>query len=161
MPNNPVISIVTPSFNQDQFLEQTISSVLGQGYTNLEYIIIDGGSTDNSVDIIRKYSNSLTFWKSERDQGQSDAINQGFQRATGDIVAWINSDDYYLPGILLKIIEYFERHPQVDIVYGDLQVIDPSGNFLGVKKVVAYDYFSALFAGSVVPHLLHFSGAGY
>lgn len=94
----PKISIVTPSFNQAQYIEETIRSVLLQGYPNLEYIIIDGGSTDGSVEIIKKYEPWLTYWISEPDRGQSHAINKGFSTSTGDIIAWINSDDYYLPG---------------------------------------------------------------
>jgi glycosyltransferase involved in cell wall biosynthesis len=89
----PKITIVTPSFNQGEFLEETIQSVLNQGYPNLEYIIIDGGSTDKSVDIISKYSKELSYWVSEKDNGQSEAINKGFRKATGEIVTWLNSDD--------------------------------------------------------------------
>ena len=96
----PRITIVTPSYNQGAYLEETIRSVLLQQYPNLEYIVIDGGSTDNSVDIIRKYAHQLTYWESQPDRGQSHAINKGFARATGDIMGWINSDDGMLPGAL-------------------------------------------------------------
>lgn len=101
------ISIITPSFNQGQFIEQTIDSVLSQNYNNLEYIIIDGGSTDNSVEIIKKYEKYLHYWVSEKDNGQSDAINKGLKLATGDIFNWLNSDDYYEPSTFKKINEYF------------------------------------------------------
>lgn len=108
--NYPKISIITPSYNQGKYLEDTILSVLGQNYPNLEYIIIDGGSTDNSVEIIKKYEPQLTSWISEKDNGQSDAINKGFTKATGEILAWLNSDDMYMPGVLNKITSYFDKH---------------------------------------------------
>ncbi len=103
------ISIITPSYNQGCFLEDTILSVLGQGYPNLEYIVIDGGSTDNSLEIIKKYQSKLTYWQSEKDDGQAQAINKGFSIAKGDIIGWLNSDDMYLPGALNFIAEIFNK----------------------------------------------------
>src|SRR5262249_15039371 len=99
----PKISVITPSYNQAKFIEQTIRSVLLQGYPNLEYVIIDGGSSDGSVEIIRKYEPWLAYWASEQDRGQSHAINKGFERATGEVLCWLNSDDYYLPNALLTV----------------------------------------------------------
>lgn len=115
----PKISVVTPSYNQGEYLERTIVSVLNQNYPNLEYIIIDGGSTDNSVAVIKSYEEYLSFWVSERDQGQAQAINKGFSQATGTISAWLNSDDVYLPGTLEKIGTFFRDHPLADLVYGN------------------------------------------
>jgi glycosyltransferase involved in cell wall biosynthesis len=115
----PKISIVTPSFNQGQFLEETIRSVLDQNYSNLEYIIIDGGSTDDSVDVIRRYESQITSWVSEKDRGQVHAINKGIEQTTGDIFGFVNSDDLYLPGTLQTVGEYFAAHPQSEWVCGD------------------------------------------
>jgi glycosyltransferase involved in cell wall biosynthesis len=120
----PKVSIITPSFNQGEFLEETIRSVLLQGYPNLEYIIIDGGSNDNSVEIIKKYDTWLTYWVSEPDRGQSHAINKGFKRATGDVIAWLNSDDTYMPDTLFKVVNYLINHPLKSIVYGSALFID-------------------------------------
>jgi glycosyltransferase involved in cell wall biosynthesis len=110
----PKISIVTPSFNQGDFLEETILSVLSQKYPNLEYIIIDGGSTDNSIEIISKYKDQLAYWVSERDTGQYEAINKGFAKSTGEIMAWINSDDKYMPWCFQLVSEIFRELPEVE-----------------------------------------------
>lgn len=110
----PKITIVTPSFNQEEFLEQTICSVLNQGYPNLEYIIMDGGSSDNSINIIKKYEKHLAYWVSEKDGGQYDAINKGFSRGTGDIMAWLNSDDMHCPWTLRTVGEVFSQFPEID-----------------------------------------------
>lgn len=110
----PKISIVSPSFNQGVFLEDTILSILNQGYSNLEYVIIDGGSSDDSIDIIKKHENRLTYWGSEQDEGQYHAINKGFSHATGEVMAWLNSDDMYLPWTLQCVGEIFASYPEVE-----------------------------------------------
>jgi len=129
----PRVSLVTPSYNQGKFIEETIRSVLLQGYPNLEYMIIDGGSTDESLDIIRQYEPWLAYWVSEPDRGQSHAINKGFRRASGDIIAYLNSDDMYLPGALCEGVQFLAEHKDVDIVYGDCRVVDKESQtiFLG------------------------------
>jgi len=120
----PKVSVVTPSFNQAEFLERTMRSVLDQGYPNLEYIVIDGGSTDGSVDIIRKYADRLAYWVSEPDRGQVDAINKGLRRATGAWVAWQNSDDVFFPGTFEQLAEAAAKHPEVDLIIGNMMIID-------------------------------------
>ncbi|MBI5885223.1 MAG: glycosyltransferase [Deltaproteobacteria bacterium] len=119
----PRISVITPSFNQGRFIERTIESVLGQGYPNLEYIVVDGGSTDETVSILRRYEPRLA-WTSEKDKGQSDAINKGISRATGEIVAYINSDDVYEPGALERVAAYFTANPSVMWLTGRCRIID-------------------------------------
>jgi glycosyltransferase involved in cell wall biosynthesis len=130
----PKISIITPSFNQDKYIEETIRSVLLQGYPNLEYIIIDGGSKDGSVDIIKKYDKWLTYWVSETDEGQTNAINKGFKKSTGDILAWINSDDYYLANAFNQVIEFININPSIDLFYGDLFLLDEIGGASEILK---------------------------
>ena len=128
----PKISIITPSYNQASFLEETIRSVLLQGYPNLEYIIIDGKSTDGSVDIIKKYDSWITFWVSESDKGQSQAINKGLSHSTGDIVAWLNSDDIYKLNIFEEVANIMWRKNRTifPIIYGDCDVINESGQLI-------------------------------
>lgn len=125
------ISIITPSFNQGKYIDKTIRSVLEQDYSNFEYIIMDGGSTDGTIDVVKKYEQQLTFWKSEKDRGQVNAINKGIIQSTGEIIGWINSDDYYEEGALSLIANYFELHPEVDIVYGNSDIIDAKNNKIG------------------------------
>ncbi len=107
----PLVSIITPSFNQADYLEATIRSVLEQDYPSLEYIIIDGGSTDGSTEIIQRHSNRLAYWISEPDKGQTEAINKGFFLARGEILAWLNSDDYYLPEVFHTVMQAVQAHP--------------------------------------------------
>jgi glycosyltransferase involved in cell wall biosynthesis len=128
---HPRISIITPSFNQAQFLERTICSVLDQQYPNLEYFVMDGGSTDGSVEIIRKYEKHLTSWISEKDAGQTDAINKGLSRCTGDIVAYINSDDVYLPNTLHHIAKLMSGPNAANWVIGQCRQIDENDKDLG------------------------------
>jgi len=125
----PKISIVTPSYNQGQFIEQTIKSVLNQGYPNLEYILIDGGSTDETLEIINKYESNLTYWISEKDEGQANAINKGLRKCNGDIFNWLNSDDYYEPLALYKVAKTFINH-DCDIVSAREKHFDDIGNLI-------------------------------
>lgn len=126
-----LISIVTPSYNQARYIEQTIKSVLSQDYPRIEYLIVDGGSTDGSQNIIKKYEDKLGWWVSEKDRGQTDAINKGFARARGDVLAWINSDDTYEPGAVTAAVAYLRDHPEVGMVYGDCNFINESGKVIG------------------------------
>ena len=131
----PRISIVTPSFNQGDYLERTIRSVLLQGYPSLEYIIIDGGSTDESLDIIRKYEPWIDFWLSETDRGQSHAINKGMEKATGDLLSWLNSDDWFLPGALFKMARAYLEDPSVGVVYGQGHIVNKEGKIIYTPKL--------------------------
>jgi len=130
MSNTPLVTIVTPSFNQARFLEQTMRSVLEQDYPNIEYMVVDGGSTDGSVELIKKYSDRLTWWVSEKDAGQAEAINKGFTRAKGEIIAWVNSDDFYMPGAVSNAVKALMDHPEAGFVYGNVQVVDKDEKIL-------------------------------
>jgi glycosyltransferase involved in cell wall biosynthesis len=131
----PRITIITPSFNQGEFIEETILSVLNQNYPNLEYVIVDGGSTDNTLDIIKKYDNRIDWWVSESDRGQSHAINKGLARATGDIINWINSDDLIFPGALYRVADCFQRHRgEVHLMVGEHARISANGRILKISS---------------------------
>lgn len=130
----PKISIVTPSYNQAEFIEETLVSVISQGYPNLEYIVIDGGSTDGSVDIIKKYEKYLAYWVSEPDNGHADALNKGFSRATGEIMAWINSDDKYYSWTFTTVAEVFNAHQDINWIVGLYSNYDRKGRLTSVRS---------------------------
>lgn len=135
-----LVSIVTPSYNQARYLEETMRSVLEQDYPHIEYMVVDGGSTDGSREIIEKYADRLAWWVSEKDRGQTDAINKGFARAQGEVLAWLNSDDTYQPGAIREAVEFLRANPQVGLVYGDANYIDEHGRVIGRFPVAQTDY---------------------
>jgi glycosyltransferase involved in cell wall biosynthesis len=137
-----LISIVTPSFNEGPFIAETLDSVVGQDYKNIEYIVIDGASTDRSVEIIGRYAERLSYWESTPDRGQSHAINKGFEHAHGPILTWLNAGDYYLPGALASVADCFRAHPEADLVYGNFVYVDRRGGVVRRRNVfrhLSYD----------------------
>jgi glycosyltransferase involved in cell wall biosynthesis len=130
----PLVTVITPSFNQVDYLEQSMRSVLEQGYPNLEYFVMDGGSTDGSVELIEKYAPRLAGWVSEPDRGQADGVNKGLARAQGEIIGWLNSDDLYLPGAILGAVQTFQANPQAGMVFSDVQAIDAAGRVTNVMR---------------------------
>lgn len=130
----PTISVVVPTYNHGHYIEETLRSILLQGYPSLELIVIDGGSTDDSIDIIRKYAPYLAYWVSEPDRGQTHAINKGMAHATGQIRAYLNSDDLYLPGTLQAVAEYSLAHPEADLIHGGCAVVSEAGERIGRRQ---------------------------
>jgi len=139
-PAPPKISVIIPSFNQGRFLEATLRSVLLQPYPNVECIVIDGGSTDESVEVIRYYEKHLTYWVSEKDRGQAHAINKGLTVATGELCGYLNSDDLYLPWTLARIASAAAERPQVSLIYGDRLMLDGEGEVVGWTRNAPFDH---------------------
>lgn len=145
-----IVSVIVPSFNQAGYLRATIESVLGQVGVATEVIVVDGGSTDGSVEVIREFEDRLAWWVSEPDDGQSDAIMKGARRATGDIITWLNSDDTYEPGALSKVVNAFDSHPEAAAVYGDYYVLWPDGRKV-LKKKIDFDWDICVHAYMMTP----------
>ncbi len=140
----PLISIVTPSFNQAEYLDTCITSVVNQGYPRLEYIVVDGGSTDGSRAIIEKHASQLAFWTSEKDRGQANAVNKGWARGRGEILGWLNSDDQLALGALEQVARAFQRNPNAAMIYGDIQEIDARGNPVHLKHMAGFSAHALL-----------------
>ena len=135
----PKISIVTPSYNQARFIDKAIKSVINQNYPNFEHIIFDNCSTDGTIDILKKYPHLI--WISEPDNGQSDALNKGFKKASGDLIGWLNADDLYLPGCFHSVVKTLKMHPGCDVIYGDYRWIDEEGNLIKLCREIDFDLF--------------------
>jgi glycosyltransferase involved in cell wall biosynthesis len=140
--STPTISIVTPSYNSAPYIEEAIQSVAEQNYPNKEHVIFDGESTDETLDILREYDDlSHLRWVSEPDEGQADALKKGMQAATGDIVGWLNADDYYLAGCFQTVAEHYDDHPETDVLYGNYRWVDAEGNVIQERRELDFDLF--------------------
>jgi glycosyltransferase involved in cell wall biosynthesis len=146
---SPFISVVTPSFNQADFIVEALESVRSQNADNYEHLVIDALSTDGTVDLLRKHTETREdknmFWISERDTGQSDALNKGFQRAKGEIIGWLNSDDRYRPDCFEYVVQAFEENPDVDVFYGDYVIVDAAGKALKIRREIEFSAFVLLY----------------
>jgi glycosyltransferase involved in cell wall biosynthesis len=131
----PLVTVVINSYNQAAYLEKTIQSALQQDYTHMEILLVDGGSTDGSLEIIKRYADRFAWWVSEKDSGQADGINKGLKRAKGEIAAWLNSDDYYLPGIVSRAVDQWRSHPDAVMIYGDVIAVDESGKVMNRMQI--------------------------
>jgi glycosyltransferase involved in cell wall biosynthesis len=153
----PRVTIVTPSYNQGKYIEATIRSVIEQDYPCIEYFIVDGGSKDDSVEVIRRYADRLDWWISEKDDGHADALNKGFERATGEILAWLNSDDTYASsGVVSEAVAFLQEHPEVGMVYADASVIDDAGQVIGQFPARQTDYRRMLRGSVHIPQATTF-----
>jgi len=152
----PKISVVIPSYNQAKFIGGTIQSVISQDYPNLELIIIDGGSADGSVDIIKKYKKFIAYSVSEADDGQTDALVKGFSRSSGDIQCWLNSDDLLVQSALGDVADYFTKRPDVDAVFGDTEWIDENGDALRRQREIPFNWFIWLYTYNYIPGMSMF-----
>jgi glycosyltransferase involved in cell wall biosynthesis len=145
---NLLVSIITPTFNRAKFIEKTILSIKNQDYSLIEHIVVDGLSNDNTVDILKKYEKTYNLkWVSEKDSGCQNAINKGFKMATGDIFCWLDSDDFYLPKTLKKVIDVFQNNPDIDAVFGDVQIIDQNGKVINYIKNTNFDIDRLIYLG--------------
>lgn len=147
----PKISVIVPSFNQEKFLEETLLSVLDQNYPNLELIIIDGGSTDGSVEIIKRYEDRVSYWVSEPDGGQTPGLIKGFNRATGEIQCWLNSDDLHMPHTLKEVAEFFQKNPSADAVYGNTIWVDENTIPIREQREIPFNKFIWMYTYNYIP----------
>ena len=150
MTNSPKISIIIPSYNQGLYLKETLLSIINQNYKNYEIIIIDGGSTDNTLDVINEFSSHIAYWVSEKDRGQTQALNKGYAVATGTIIGWQNSDDTYEPGAFLEAVKGFIKNRDVDFIYGNYRLINKDSKVLRSYYVINFDIHTKLYENTIV-----------